>query len=146
MPYLPCNADPNSWLAQRRAAVSMCFDHMSWWLDCEGCCALMRLCCQIKQHSFSTPDIRQQGPCTDARRFHNLVAVDESPRIPACQDLRHNGDRHTYCVCQGSVACGRTLFCATSLCQEDSRPTFPSHHMTRPALTSRVRSVPCAWL
>ena len=94
---------------------------MSWWLDCEGCCALMRLCCQIKQHSFSTPYIRQQDPYMDARRFHNLVAVDESPRVPACQDLIHNGDRHTCCVCQGSAACGRTLFNDTSLCQEKSR-------------------------
>ena len=103
-----------------------CFDDAAW------------LRCQIKQHSCSTPNIRQQSPCVRVRGTR-AVSTILSQSMKAHAYLRVKISDTTAIVihvvfvrgqphAEGPCSVIRHYFTPS---QENTRLTFPSHHTTR---------------
>ena len=77
-------ADPNSCNASglvRR--LFRCCHHRFWWLDCEGCRALVTLSCQKQQHAISNSKNTSTRFVfdNDVHRVHSVVTVVRSSRV-----------------------------------------------------------------
>lgn len=97
MPCLPCVAQIPT-VATRADLEGGCFGLFVTcfrWLDCEGCCALVTLCCQKQQHAIlNTKNPCQQDWYLIMTRVHNILAVVRSSRASARKVIENNGDRH----------------------------------------------------